>query len=309
MSPSMHLRPSTVAAAVIAILASAQSTDASAAVVNYLSGAATQTFSPVVYFNTPPETTPGFQRQFFEGYNAFSSQAYNGAVTQASASLASGTLRAATQFSGGTGGDGAVTLASAFIGDNFAFSGGQNQPFTWNANSTATFNIDVDGFINRDVAGESYSDFSLLALIIYQPGTLDDIVPFCGGNVMYSYYWSVGQNTSHPCGGSFVGNLDGAVNQTVSATFNPGGDFAWALGFRTVNFVGGPLNSNTSWNYAFDNTIRYGFEAPEGATVTTTSGIAPGGESVSVPEPGTLALLGLGLAGLGWSRRRRSEDC
>ena len=146
MSSSTSLRQPTVFAATIAVLAGALSTDASAAIVNYLSGAATQTDSPIVYFNTPPETTPGFQRQFFEGYNAFSSQAYSGQVAQASASLASGTLRAATQFSGGTGGNGGITLASAFIGDNF--------------------------------------DFSLLALIIYQPGTLDDIVPFCGANVM-----------------------------------------------------------------------------------------------------------------------------
>jgi hypothetical protein len=38
-----------------------------------------------------------------------------------------------------------------------------------------------------------------------------------------------------------------------------------------------------------------------------TTGPGRGGDNVVVPEPGTIALLGLGLAGLGLAKRRRAK--
>ena len=75
-------------------------TPSEAALVSYLSGAATQTSSPVVY-NLDPDWDPalgpqpgGFDRHFFQGLNAFSNQAFGSEVATSSASLQTGAVRA-----------------------------------------------------------------------------------------------------------------------------------------------------------------------------------------------------------------------
>jgi PEP-CTERM putative exosortase interaction domain len=93
-------------------------------------------------------------------------------------------------------------------------------------------------------------------------------------------------------GSQAAGPSIGSLNTTASG-FTSGSDL-----FGFGNFVSGPLSSGTyrmdmvavgaDWglnSYAFDFVV----EAPS-----------------AVPEPGTLALFGLGLAGLGFARRRRA---
>lgn len=287
-----------------------------AAPIQYLSGASTQTSSSAVLPTVPllPGVT-GFSRRFVQANSSSSAQTNGAESASASASLATGALRVSTAFAsnGTTGGQ---TSASAFIGDGFAFSGPGGAPYVWNGQNV-TFNIDVSGVhasnIPAPLGGQNYFDFSIVTLLIYQPGTLDDAnLPFCNGggttNVVTSFFWSLGDNTNatNPCGGAFLGNLSGTVNQTVSATFAPTGDFAWALGIRAISAATDGQSGPISWSYQFGNTVEYDFVAPADAVVTTASGIAPGGQSGQVPLPATAWLLAAGLFAL--ARRRATND-
>jgi hypothetical protein len=124
--------------------------------------------------------------------------------------------------------------------------------------------------------------------------------------------WCLGGNLTLAgwCGGSFYQQvtLDANGEGEVNYSFAPGGDFEFVLQLETDVSI--DLSYEDIWGELdFSHTVEAGFTAPDDATVYSASGrfpntLALGTNPGTVPEPGTLALLVIGLGAAGMRRRR-----
>jgi hypothetical protein len=193
----------------------------------------------------------------------------------------------------------------ALMGDSFrAFTPG-GSPFTWGPNGTATFNFHIDGTITGNKPAWNQSDFTVS---IWQPGAIDAFVAFENRTAPFPaalLIQSVGWNLDSSRLANPIANLT-TFPADVSFAFTPGGDFDWTLSLSTLVSESGNVAGTETANF-FD-TIGVTYDGPAGSLTRSASGVFPGTSPLFVPEPSTIALLGMGILwlwGAGLIRRRR----
>lgn len=218
-------------------------------------------------------------------------------------------------------------LAVAEFGDSFSFqNSNDNSLFMWEQSDNFTFNLDVTGFFSGTNINRNQTTISL---VLFESGGLSDYLSgdlnqegtdiLAVDSFIDQYFWTFDHDSDLcefqsyvidelPCNATEISSNNGLFEESLTASFNPGGDFDWFLSLRT----GGSIylnNDSASLESDFANSVYVDYKTPDGVNTISQSGLLSKikTDPISVPEPSIVALMGIGLAGMGFARRRKQK--
>ena len=239
-----------------------------------------------------------------------------GSVTGlASADLATGQLRMRAGASVGDGSAAPSIQTNAIFGDGFRATTPGRQPFNWTSASHSRFRLDLSGTLTSSRPLDStFNPDAFVILSILAKDTLDPTRPLINGPTAQRYFfWNIGNpsttiyytDQNHRSQILTPTAQFSDIPATITADFNPGGDFDWVL---LLGASGQVSNVGDSFDFDLSHTLTLSYSGPNGSVTNSVSNqftnFGPTLPDSVVPEPSSLLIVLGALAGMKALRRR-----